>query len=282
MIELQKKDADIKNIKKPRDLSVAEVMIEARQNHNELVDAMLEIRTMLTGVKEALDDLKHHKDILDLTDSLNESIVFNAESIDAVTKTTLPALEQKMRNNMKDVKAALLVKVDENKDKIVLQEGHSRRLNIIIQGKVETAGENTEEVARSFLTEDLKMDAGDVGQFIVRDAHRLPKGKKRDGTEVDGPRPIIMAFIRQKDRNTVMRNAYQLKNTVYSLKSDLPKHLNELRSDMLKERLRLKDAHPGVKFRVTERSYKPVLQRENGVIPGSEGRIKWDTVKFPA
>ena len=282
MIELQKKDADIMNIKKPRDLSVAKVMIEARQNHNELVDAMLEIRTMLTGVQQTLQNLKDHQDIVDLTDSVNESINFNAETIDTVTKTTLPALEQKMKRNMNTVKAELLVKIDDNKDKMLLQEGHSRRLNIIIQGKDETAGENTEEVARGFLTNELKMDAGDVGQFMVRDVHRLPKGKKRDGSEFDGPRPIIMAFIRQKDRNTVMRNAYQLKNTAYSLKSDLPKHLNELRSEMLKERQRLKEAHPGVKFRVTERSYKPVLQKENGVIPGSDGRIKWDTVKFPA
>ena len=111
--------------------------------------------------------ISNYTDIVDLTDSVNESINFNAETIDTVTKTTLPALEQKMKRNMNTVKAELLVKIDDNKDKMLLQEGPSRRLNIIIQGKDETAGENTEEVARGFLTNELNMDAGDVGQFMV-------------------------------------------------------------------------------------------------------------------
>ena len=78
-----------------------------------------------------------------------------------------------------------------------------------------------------------------------------------------------------------MRKAYELKGSTLSLKTDLPKPLNEIRKAMLVERKRLVAAHPGVKFRVGERGYKPVLQREDGLIPNTT-YIKWQDVKFPA
>ena len=275
-ITLEKRDADIKDIKKPRDLAVSVVLQEARQNHNELVDAILALNTKMTEISEQLADLSGHKDIRELGESITHHF-------DEVTKTVIPALETRVKHNLNKVKTDLMVKVDDNQGKMLQQEGHSRRLNIIIQGRDEVAGEDTEEVARNFLSHDLKMDAEEVSQFLIRDVHRLPKGKNRDGTVNNKPRPIIMAFLCQKDRNAVMRNAFNLKGSDLSLKSDLPKHLNDLRSDMLKERIRLKGLNQGVKYRVAERSYRPVLQVENGVVPGSTPpRIKWDTIKFPS
>ena len=63
------------------------------------------------------------------------------------------------------------------------------------------------------------------------------------------------------------------------MKSDLPKPLNELRSRMLKERYRLKTTHPEEKYRVGERGYKPVFQKANGKIPGTD-KTKWVDVPF--
>ena len=178
---------------------------------------------------------------------------FNADSVEDIKNKVIPALQTKMDANMKSLKVDLMVKVDENNEKIVDQEAHSRRRNIIINGVEELNEENTEEVAKQFLVQ------GAVDDYVFRDIHRLPKAKNRDGSVNTKPRPIIVAFIRQKDRNAAMKNAYNLKNTQLSIKSDLPKHLNELRSAMLKERQRLKDANPQIKYRVAERSYKPVL-----------------------
>lgn len=275
-IQLEKKETDVKNIDNPRNLKVVEVLIEARQNHNELVTAILALNTTLTEINNKLTDLSDHNDIQGIT----ASITFNAETISDVKDKVLPALETQMNTNMKKLKADLLVKVGENKEKIVDQEGHSRRRNIIVNGKEELNGENTEEVAKQFLVNDLQMDQEEVKGFLFRDIHRLPKAKNRDGTQNDRPRPIIMAFLRQKDRNAVMKNAFQLKDTVCSIKSDLPKHLNDIRSLMLKERQRLKTETPAIKYRVAERSYKPVLQRANGVMPGTT-RIKWENLNFP-
>ena len=110
-------------------------------------------------------------------------------------------------------------------------EAHSRRRNVIANGIVEVKGEDTEAVARDFLVKDLKMEKADVDKMLFRDIHRLPASKRKDenGQPIILPRPIIMAFLQQKDRNSVVRKAFELKGTNLSLKTDLPKVLNDLR-----------------------------------------------------
>ena len=278
MESLTKKDTELKNIKDLRTVKVVDVLKEVRENHNELVDAFEFLNTKLNGLQTQLNALKEAQDIKGLRDSID----FNAETIKDVQEKVLPAIETKMNTNLTKVKADILVKVEENKEKIVTQEGHSRRRNVIINGVEELEGENTEEVATNFLKDELKIEAEDVAKFLFRDVHRLPKAKNADGTVNTKPRPIIIAFLQQKHRNATMRHAFNLKESGYSIKSDLPTKLNELRSLMLKERIRLKTVNPGVKYRVAERSYKPVFQKEDGFFPGSTTRIKWVNVKFPA
>ena len=234
-----------------------------------LVDAILKINEKLGKIQEKLD--KHAE--------FETSINFNAGSITEIKEVTLPALQGVMDTNLKKVKTALTVKIDDHEDKIVAQEGHSRRRNIIINGKPDVVGENIHEVVKKFLVDDLHIDEAEVEHYLFRDMHRLPKAKNKDGTERNLPRPIIIAFLRQGDRNAVMRKASELKDTEYSIKSDLPKALNSIRTKMLEERRRLKMADPGVKYRVAEISYRPVLQKEDGKIPNTE-RIKWTNVKF--
>ena len=269
MAELNLEKKDTENIPERSQLKITEVLREARSNHNELVDALYSINAVLIEINTKLAE----------NPALAESVEFNAESIKDVKDNLMPALKDQMDNNLKRVKNELLVDVKENGKQIVDLEGHSRRKNVLINGKEEKKGEKVEEVARKFMVDDLKMDPGEVANFLFRDCHRLPKPKPReDGTVFH--KPIIVAFVLQKDRNSVMRKAYELKNTDFSMKSDLPKPLNELRGKMLKERRDLMRANPGVKFRVTERGYKPVLQKEDGLIPGTTF-IKWSDIKFP-
>ena len=266
-LNLQKKDID--NIP-DRGLKNSDVLKEARSNHDELVDALLSINNTLREITQRLND----------NPNLATSIEFNATSIENVEKKLLPALKEQINTNLVKVKTELLVEVKKNGQQIVDLEGHSRRKNVIVNGRDEIKGEDVEGVARQFMINDLHMEAEEVQKFIFRDVHRLPKPKVReDGRQF--PKPIIIAFVSQKDRNSVMRKAFELKGTNLSLKSDLPKTLNDVRSNMLKERFNLKAANPGVKFRVGERGYKPVLQREDGVIPGTHF-IKWSDIKFPA
>ena len=79
-------------------------------------------------------------------------------------------------------------------------------------------------------------------------------GKSKKST---GPPPVIAAFICQKHRNDVLAAARNLQNTKFSIKSDLPKRLNTIRTQMLKVRSDLKKE--GKVARLTERGYLPQL-----------------------
>ena len=262
-LTLAKKDT---NIKRDHTIKITDVLLEVRSNHNEIVDALM---ILSSAIDEITEQMKKVPD-------LEKSIEFNAESIVDLKDKIIPDLLKKANENTNNAKQELAIKICENEEKIVKAEGHSRRKNIILNGKVKGDGvEVTETVAREFLIQDLKMEKDDVDKMIFRDVHRLPKSKKREG-----PEPIIMAFVMQKDRNSVIRKAYELKGTNLSLKTDLPKTINEHRGRMLTERSRLLTENPGVKYRVTERSYLPVLQKGVGVWPGTASSIiKWDDIK---
>ena len=252
-------------------LKNVDVLIEARKNHNELVEAMLSINEVLKDLKAKIDA---HPD-------LAKSVDFNGERIEDIVKKTLPALEAKMGSNLRQVHGELKVDLNKNAERVIEQEGHSRRKNVIINGVPDPADgetEDTESEARKFLKQNLKLDNAD--SYILRDCHRLGAPKKQDGTPRNLPKPIIMAFVCQKDRNEVMRKAFELKGTPFSIKSDLPKELNDIRSKMLKYRGDMKNEQPGLKIRVTERGYKPVLQRGEGLIPNTT-RTKWVNMVLP-
>ena len=134
-----------------------------------------------------------------------------------------------------------------------------------------------ETLVRDFFKDKLEIEALVIKDILFRDTHRLPAHKLPDGRVLE--KPIIVAFISQKHRNLVMRCAYKLKDTGISMKSDLPKPLNELRNKMLKERSRLKMLNPLIKYRVSEVKYLPILQRENGKRPGTD-YILWEDLKF--
>ena len=268
-IYLNKKD--VENIPNRATVKVVDVLVETRKNYNELMDAILAINATLSIMQQKLDS---SPDVA--------SVNLISEGIEDVKNKLLPNLETKIDNNLKRAKNDLLVDIKKNTDRLVTQEGHSRRKNVIINGKQEENGEVTEEVCRKFLKEDLHLDGDKVDKMIFRDVHRLPKPRNKDGSERVGvAKPIIMAFICQKDRNEVLRNAFNLKGTGCSIKSDLPKELNDLRSRMLQERNRIKTADPSAKVRVAERAYKPVLQRGDGYEEGGSQRIKWTDIPVP-
>ena len=272
-INIIKKDVNVTCLKDGKQLKIVDVLREARENHNELIDAITSLNTILTEISAKLDTAKlsDHPNV-----DLKTSIEFNEAEIIDIKTTVMPALEAKINANLNKVKADITIKVDENTEKIVSQEGHSRRKNVIINGKKEEKDEVAENVVREFFINDMKIDRDTVSRYIFRDLHRLPKSKK---AKAEAPRPLIVAFVCQKDRNEVMRNAFNLKDSNQSIKSDLPKTLNELRGKMLAERIKLKAADPNTQYRVAEKSYKPVLQRCAGLVEGTT-RKKWVDINF--
>ena len=271
-ITLVKKDVTPLSKRDKGKLLLEDVLTEFREGFNEIVDAINAINTVLKNVDKAISE---GGDVIN-------SIGYHAESVRQLKEEALPELNLKIENSAKKVKSDVLVVVNENKGKITDLEGHSRRRNVIINGLDCADEEIPEEVARDFLKEKLSIPAEEVDKFMFRDVHRLPKSKNPDGTvNVTAKKPLILALLKQKDRNHIVSKAYTLKGTVFSLKTDLPKELNELRGRMLKERRRLLDIDPEYKVRVVERSFKPHLQVGDGYIPNTT-KTKWIDVKtFP-
>ena len=255
---------ELKDVKTIPNWGCKKILEEARTNHNTLVEAILALNNTLKEISEKLE----------AQPDLARSIDFNADSIKDVQEQLLPAMMKKGEENLSKVKAEVLVEVDKNSGRITDLEGHSRRRNLIINGVKEVANEKIVDVARKFMREQLLIDENEVNGFLLRDVHRLKKPKPVEG-KPDYPKPIIIAFLQQNDRNSVMKQAFNLKGTAFSIKSDLPKSLNDIRQKMLKEKFRLKGVDPRTEYRVAERGYKPIFQKCTGTKTLASG----DTVK---
>ena len=241
---------------------VTHAIQEARNNHNILVGALNTLSKQLEEINSKLDKPENPE---------------LSERIKVIEDTVIPQLKTKIDKKHKLAEA----KITEATNELNLQheqlEAHGRRLNVILHGKAEVKQtvqtgfggrrefEDTEKLFREFLVDSLKLEKTYVDNMILRDAHRLPKSQKSNG-----PPPIIAAFISQRHRNDVLAAAKNLQNTGFSVKSDLPKRLNDIRGKMLGRRRTLKE--DGKVVRLVERNYLPILQEQNTVTK------KWNTI----
>ena len=262
VLNLTKLDLDPSNIKKQgAGYKVIDAIEDARSNHNTLVDALTTLSKQLDDISAKLDATSNVEIVQDVT-NIKENII--------------PELKRSITKNVQLTEAM----VEETSDELGLQyeqlEAHGRRLNVIVNGcreqkeRINLQGggtrefEDTEQLFRDFLVNSLKFSPGYVNNIILRDCHRLPQ--KRGSAH---PPPIIAAFICQKHRNEVLSAAKHLKGTNLSIKSDLPKRLNTIRSSMLKVRADLKKEKKIV--RLVERNYLPMLQQQ-------DSHKKWNTI----
>ena len=91
------------------------------------------------------------------------------------------------------------VKIKEFEDKIFYPEVYNRRENLRFFGFPESAdgAENTHEVVRKFLSDELEME--NAADIEFQRAHRI--GKKKTGET----RPVIVRFLRFPERELVFR-----------------------------------------------------------------------------
>ena len=238
-----------------RSVKLTDILVEQRKCYNRMIQALNAINTELVSLK-----------------SVKEKCDKNEETLDDLVKNVVPEIRSKIDHDIELLRAKLLERIEAIEKERLLENAHRRRLHIIANGvpqrEVQVGqSEPTEQVFRDLLKVNLKLPEDDVKKIVFRDVHRLPGSKKHKG-----PPPIIAAFICQRERNDVLAAAKELKGTDMSLKSDLPKDLNELRGRMLTEKYRLKTDEGITKVRLVERGYLPILQKFNEVTK------KWDNI----
>ena len=246
-LNLVKADVSLGDVGDKRKISFADMLVEQRQMQNTLIDAL----NMINDRVETLQQV-------------SEKCEENKVKVDNLLTKTIPELRGKIERDTQLMEARIMKRIDVIEKERLMENAHSRRLNLIINGVPmntypEGESEQTEVIVRELMINQLRMQPEYVNGMLLRDVHRLPRPRTTGRRGPPPPPPIIVAFLCQRWRNDCLSNAKYLKDSGISIKSDLPQQLNELRGKMLKEKYRI----TGARVRLVERTYLPVLQEFN-------------------
>ena len=112
-------------------------------------------------------------------------------------------------------------------NKLTQQNIYNRRWNLIFYRIIESPEEDCSELVKNVLTEYLQVPEQNVRSMKFCGAHRL--GKK-NGSKT---RPIIVRFTCRTDRDLVWGKRFLLKDTPIAMGGHFPKHIQDLRKNML-------------------------------------------------
>jgi hypothetical protein len=117
--------------------------------------------------------------------------------------------------------------IDELERKMLLQEKHDRRYNLLFYGFTEDSEENLSEVMKTFFRSKLELEEDRVNKMVFANIHRMP-------TESKGPKPVIIKFSTMADRDLVFSKAFHS-----TLRDERKRILTDLPVAMKRERGRL-------------------------------------------
>ena len=126
--------------------------------------------------------------------------------------------------------AKLSRKVVNLEGKLLSMEMHSMKKNIILYNVPETDNKSTYDVAINFLSSSLNIlpdllfsKTNPGGEVRVDIAHRI-------GQRGPKPRPVVVAFVTQHTRNTVLDHGKFLKSSPFCISEQLPAVVHERRN----------------------------------------------------
>lgn len=109
-------------------------------------------------------------------------------------------------------------------------EGQCRRNNIVVDGILESSNEkwsDCEEKVKQLMQEKPKLDRNTV---VLERAHRIEKPRNGNSTRL---RPIVVKFLRYKDKEAVLERAKYLKDTNIYLNEDFPENVRQKRKELM-------------------------------------------------
>lgn len=235
--ERHESDNGVEALQEVQELDEMETLVERMEQISAKLDILDEIErkmNKLDSIEEKiekfslrLDDIE--KSVSSLRCEVNSSKEKQAElqrladevkdSVDcAHARTDVMELKSyKLDADFKEAKEDL-------RKKILYLEAYSRRENLKFAGipevLVRSDQEDTKTVLINFLSRQLLIENPEEIEF--QRVHRI-------GRKGDRPRMVIARFLRFADRERIMRNAYKLKNTDFTIYDDIPKELIDLR-----------------------------------------------------
>ena len=234
-----------------REVSAEYVMLQLSIFKKDIVETIRE--EMKTVFKQEIDNLRTEMD-QKIADLKVEQEQFTNDKIDELERAHLAREEElsKRIDHFQDKYEEMQRKYEGQLNRNIEAEDRQRRLNIVVSNlhvdNELSCIENTEK----FFNEKLKIPQEKIDTFIYRNAHYLGKEQQGKG------RSLICAFVRQTDRDYVMSQGKYLKGTDISLRPNYSPETRAKKDEMLTLKKTLQGQ--GMKMRVTERNYKPVLQ----------------------
>ena len=222
---------------------------------NEITTNIAGLQTSLTNeIKKLREDSQNARNALEskfeeriskLETKLDNEVFKLNQSLNAKEDALMELIQENYAKLTKDH--------EELKKRVVFNEDHGRRLNLVIGGLQIPKVQSPEQCVNQFFINTLQIPRETVDTFTYRAVHQL--GKPKPYTI----QPIICAFNKQHHRDLVMRNAHKLKGLEeMSIRPNYSKETSIVRDNLMITRKQLKTA--GYTVRVTEKKYYPVLQ----------------------
>lgn len=211
--EFDKFRDEIKGLFKEFDASIDKKLEKFEDRFSSVLrEFQKDVQTVRQEVTEAKSEVKEIKVKMS---ELEKSVAFHSDQ--AEERETL--YEAKF-NRAK-------AQIDELERKMLLQEKHDRRYNLLFYGFTEDSEENLSEVMKTFFRSKLELEEDRVNKMVFANIHRMP-------TESKGPKPVIIKFSTMADRDLVFSKAFHS-----TLRDERKRILTDLPVAMKRERGRL-------------------------------------------
>ena len=236
-------------------VSAEYVMLQLSILKKEILEGIRE--EIKTAVKNELQDFRKEMDDK-LEKNKSEQIDFVNEKLKEVEE--LHQIEKdsflKRLDELEEKFKIMVVANDSLLQRCIDAEDRQRRLNIVVSNLEIDPNLTCIQNAEKMFIEKLKVPQETVNKFLYRNAHYLGREERGKG------RSLIVAFLRQTDRDLIMSHGKNLKGSDISLRQNYSAETRGKKDELLKLKSSL--SSDGTKLRVVERRYKPTLQILNG------------------
>ncbi|CAG2250846.1 unnamed protein product [Mytilus edulis] len=173
----------------------------------------------MQGLSDFIDDFR----------AKHESNVKEVSGIRTAMSKAVNDFEDMSHELKQEIKVSINEVKEENyelKDTIIDLQCRSMKNNLIFTGLREPENENTENMIRGFIKDELhiyhKLELGNVHRFGTG-AQPGKRGR---------PRPIVARFIYHNDLAMVMSNTYRLKGKQYGVNKQFPEAIEQARKSL--------------------------------------------------